>query len=83
MAAYLAGLARRVAPRGVKVGSYPRWGKRSNSITLVGRDLAYLEALVPEVVAHVDGRRVLVEGEDEDEDDEDGGGSVRQKEDSS
>lgn len=35
--AYLTDLAARVEPRGVKVGSYPRWGKKRNTVTLVGR----------------------------------------------
>lgn len=37
IAAYLTDLAARVEPRGVKVGSYPRWGKKRNTVTLVGR----------------------------------------------
>lgn len=74
VAAYLAELAARVAPRGVKVGSYPRWGKRSNSVTLVGRDLAYLEEILPEVLAGVEGRRVAVEGEDDSEGEGEGEG---------
>ncbi|KAI0150331.1 molybdopterin binding domain-containing protein [Xylariaceae sp. FL1272] len=65
VAGYLTELAARVAPHGVKVGSYPRWGKRNNTVTLVGRDQAYLESLVPEVVANVDGKRISVEGEDD------------------
>ena len=67
IAAYLTELAARAEPHGVKVGSYPRWGKQNNSVTLVGRDLAYLESLVPEVLANVKGKRVTVEGEDEEE----------------
>ena len=43
VAAYLTELAAKVEPRGIKVGSYPRWGKKRNSITLVGRDKAYME----------------------------------------
>ncbi|RYP15531.1 hypothetical protein DL765_005650 [Monosporascus sp. GIB2] len=65
VAGYLTELAAKVAPHGVKVGSYPRWGKKTNSVTLVGRDLAYLESLVPEVVEKVNGKRVVVEGEDD------------------
>ncbi|KAI0017203.1 molybdopterin binding domain-containing protein [Xylariomycetidae sp. FL0641] len=65
VAPYLTELAAKVAPHNVKVGSYPRWGKKNNTVTLVGRDRAYLESLVPEVVASVDGRRVNVEGEDD------------------
>ncbi|KAI0971436.1 molybdopterin binding domain-containing protein [Xylaria arbuscula] len=65
VAAYLTELAAKVAPKGVKVGSYPRWGKKNNSVTLVGRDRDYLESLVPEVVANVQGKRIAVEGEDD------------------
>ncbi|RYP64041.1 hypothetical protein DL771_008966 [Monosporascus sp. 5C6A] len=68
VAGYLTELAAKVAPHGAKVGSYPRWGKKTNSITLVGRDLAYLESLVPEVVEKVNGKRVVVEGEDDEPD---------------
>ncbi|KAI0206398.1 molybdopterin binding domain-containing protein [Astrocystis sublimbata] len=65
VAGYLTELATKVASKGVKVGSYPRW-KKNNSVTLVGRDRDYLESLVPEVVANVQGKRVAVEGEDDD-----------------
>jgi molybdopterin-biosynthesis enzyme MoeA-like protein len=37
VAPYLTELADRVEPKGVKVGSYPRWGKARNTVTLVGR----------------------------------------------
>jgi molybdopterin-biosynthesis enzyme MoeA-like protein len=37
VAPYLAELAGRVASYGIKVGSYPRWGKKHNTVTLVGR----------------------------------------------
>ena len=37
VATYLTQLAAKVGPRGVKVGSYPRWGKKTNTVTLVGR----------------------------------------------
>ncbi|KAL2024623.1 hypothetical protein VTK56DRAFT_7666 [Thermocarpiscus australiensis] len=65
IAEYLTGLAERVAPRGVKVGSYPRWGKKRNTVTLVGKDREYIESITPEVVHHVQGRLVTVEGEDD------------------
>ncbi|PSS10845.1 hypothetical protein M430DRAFT_22185 [Amorphotheca resinae ATCC 22711] len=65
VAPYLTELADRVEPKGVKVGSYPRWGKARNTVTLVGRDLEFLESLVPEVEKNVEGRRVAVEGEDD------------------
>ncbi|KAI1775057.1 Molybdopterin binding protein [Hypoxylon cercidicola] len=65
IADYLTELAARVASQGVKVGSYPRWGKKNNTVTLVGRDKDYLESLVPEVIDNVKGKRVQTEGEDD------------------
>lgn len=66
VAPYLTQLAAKVESQGVKVGSYPRWGKQNNTVTLVGRDQGYLDSLVPEVVENVGGRRINVEGEDDD-----------------
>lgn len=37
VASYLTELAEKVEPKGIKVGSYPRWGKSNNTVTLVGR----------------------------------------------
>jgi molybdopterin-biosynthesis enzyme MoeA-like protein len=37
IAPYLTELAENVESKGVKVGSYPRWGKPRNTVTLVGR----------------------------------------------
>lgn len=37
VASYLTELAEKVEPQGIKVGSYPRWGKSRNTVTLVGR----------------------------------------------
>jgi hypothetical protein len=37
VAPYLTELAARVESKGVKVGSYPRWGKKKNTVTLVGK----------------------------------------------
>lgn len=65
VAGYLTELAAKAEPKGVKVGSYPRWGKDHNTVTLVGRDREFMEGLVPEVEAAVQGRRVAVEGEDD------------------
>lgn len=65
IASYLTELAGRVEPRGVKVGSYPRWGKRRNTVSLVGRDREFLESLVNEVEQGIQGARVNVEGEDD------------------
>ncbi|RAL61132.1 hypothetical protein DID88_010471 [Monilinia fructigena] len=65
VAPYLTELAARVEPKGIKVGSYPRWGKAHNTVTLVGRDREYLESLIAEVEKSVDGHRVSVEGEDD------------------
>ncbi|GAO16814.1 uncharacterized protein UV8b_01078 [Ustilaginoidea virens] len=67
VAAYLTDLAARVACKGVKVGSYPRWGKKTNTVSLVGRDQQFLEGLVAEVEENVQGRRVGREGEGEDD----------------
>jgi molybdopterin-biosynthesis enzyme MoeA-like protein len=65
VAGYLTELAAKTEPKGVKVGSYPRWGKDHNTVTLVGRDREFMESLVPEVEAAVKGRRVEKEGEDD------------------
>ena len=65
VASYLADLASRVEPRGVKVGSYPRWGKLKNTVTLVGRDRAFIEGLVAEVEKGVEGTRISEESEDD------------------
>ena len=51
---------------GVKVGSYPRWGKSRNTVTLVGRDREYMDSLVERVEKDVNGKRILFEGEDDD-----------------
>lgn len=65
VAPYLTDLATRVLPYGVKVGSYPRWGKKRNTVTLVGTNKEYMESLVPEVEENVQGRRVSREDEDD------------------
>ncbi|KAK8219174.1 hypothetical protein M8818_000906 [Zalaria obscura] len=65
VAGYLTELAAKVEPKGVKVGSYPRWGKARNTVTLVGRNKDFMDSLVPEVEKGVQGRRVSVEGEDD------------------
>jgi len=67
VAEYLTELAKETEPRGVKIGSYPRWGKPRNTVTLVGRDREYMDALVPRVEEMVKGRRVDFEGEDDDD----------------
>lgn len=43
VAGYLSELAARVESKGVKVGSYPRWDKKKNTVTLVGRDKEFLD----------------------------------------
>lgn len=67
VASYLTELSQKVEGKGVKVGSYPRWGKSKNTVTLVGRDTEYMESLVPEVEEGVKGKRVQKEGEDDDD----------------
>jgi len=64
VAGYLTQLAARVEPKGVKVGSYPRW-EQNGTVTLVGRDQAYIESIVDEVVEGVQGKRVNAEDEED------------------
>ncbi|OAR00481.1 hypothetical protein LLEC1_05798 [Akanthomyces lecanii] len=59
VAGYLTELAARVEPKGIKVGSYPHWDRKYNTVTLVGKDEAFLESLVDEVVKNVEGKRVF------------------------
>jgi len=66
VAGYLTQLAAKAEPRGIKVGSYPRWGRKRNSVTLVGRDKEYMDSLIPEIEKGVDGVRVN-KAEDADE----------------
>ncbi|KAI9842441.1 MAG: hypothetical protein M1838_003139 [Thelocarpon superellum] len=63
VAGYLTELAAKVESKGVKVGSYPRWGRSHNTVTLVGRDAKFMESLVAEVEQGVDGARVTEEDE--------------------
>lgn len=67
VAGYLTELAAKVESRGVKVGSYPRWGKAHNTVTLVGREREYMDGLVDEVAKAVQGYRINAEGEDDGE----------------
>ncbi|KAM0284704.1 hypothetical protein ACHAQH_001859 [Verticillium albo-atrum] len=64
VAGFLTQFAAKVGPKGVKVGSYPRW-EQNGTVTLVGRDQAYIESLVAEVEEGVQGKRVTLEGEDD------------------
>lgn len=73
VAGYLTELAAKVEPQGVKVGSYPRWGRKRNSVTLVGKDKAFLDSLVDEVEKNVQGKRVDREDEMDESDDPDEG----------
>ena len=43
VAGYLTELAAKTEPHGIKVGSYPRWGHKRNTVTLVGRDKTFME----------------------------------------
>lgn len=70
VAPYLTELAKKVEPQGVKVGSYPRWGKAKNTVTLVGKDRQFLDGIAPDVAKNVKGRVVSTEGEDDDVPDE-------------
>ncbi len=73
VAGYLTELAAKVEPHGVKVGSYPRWGRKRNSVTLVGKDKAYLDGLIQEVEKNVEGKKVEKEDEMDESDDPDEG----------
>lgn len=68
VAPYLTELAKRVEPQGVKVGSYPRWGKSHNTVTLVGKNEALLNSIAPEVAENVKGQVVQTEDEKDDVD---------------
>ena len=63
VAPYLTELAARCEVRGIKVGSYPRWGMKRNTVTLVGGDQVYMESLVQEIEINVCGKRVTREDE--------------------
>lgn len=71
VAGYLTELAAKVEPHGVKVGSYPRWGRQRNSVTLVGKDKAYLDSLIEEVEKNIKGKKVDKEDEMDESDDPD------------
>jgi molybdenum cofactor synthesis domain-containing protein len=60
VAPFLTDLSKKVASKGVKVGSYPRWGKKRNVVTLVGTDREYMDSLIVEVERGVEGKRVMV-----------------------
>lgn len=63
VAPYLTELAAKVDSKGIKVGSYPRWGKGRNTVTLVGRDKDFMDSLIPEIEKNVDGIKVMAEDE--------------------
>ena len=76
MSGYLTDLQEKVKERGVKVGSYPKWGKPKNTVTLVGRDKEYMEGLVTDVVEGLQGVRIMEESDSE------GEGETKKKKDS-
>jgi molybdopterin-biosynthesis enzyme MoeA-like protein len=63
VAPYLTDLAMRTSSRGIKVGSYPRWGKKRNTVTLVGTDKDLMDSLISEVEQNVQGKIVSQEDE--------------------
>lgn len=71
VAEYLTELAKKVEPKGIKVGSYPRWGRKRNVVTLVGTDRTYMDTLEEEVAKGVEGKRIQTEGEDDTDAEED------------
>ena len=68
VAPYLTELSKKVEGKGVKVGSYPRWGRKRNVVTLVGTDREYMDTLEDEVAKGVEGKRIQQEGEDDTDD---------------
>ncbi|KAI5283756.1 hypothetical protein KEM54_001886 [Ascosphaera aggregata] len=66
VAGYLSKVSERVASHGVRVGSYPSWGKKRNTVVLTGRDLKYMEELVPEIERSVKGKRVYYDDDEKD-----------------
>ncbi|KAF7116843.1 hypothetical protein CNMCM5793_005424 [Aspergillus hiratsukae] len=63
VAPYLTDLAARASVHGVKVGSYPRWGNKRNTVTLVGTDKAFMDSVIAEVEENVQGKKVSREDE--------------------
>ncbi|GIJ86056.1 hypothetical protein Asppvi_004929 [Aspergillus pseudoviridinutans] len=63
VAPYLTDLAARASAHGVKVGSYPRWGNKRNTVTLVGTDKAFMDSVIAEVEENVNGKKVSREDE--------------------
>jgi 3-hydroxyanthranilate 3,4-dioxygenase len=55
---FLGDLQKRVDEKGVKVGSYPKGIGMGVMVSLLGRDVPFLESIVPEVEKELDGKRV-------------------------
>ncbi|KAK0637163.1 MoaB/Mog domain-containing protein [Bombardia bombarda] len=66
IAKYLTDLTNSVEPKGVKVGSYPRWGKSWNIVTLVGKNKEFIDSIVPKVADYVSGHLVTDDANDPD-----------------
>ncbi|VBB74040.1 Putative molybdopterin binding domain protein [Podospora comata] len=60
MADYLTGLAKRMAPKDIDVGSYPKF-QVENTVVLVGEDRAELETVIPEILENLEGTLVSIE----------------------
>ncbi|RPA85057.1 Molybdopterin binding protein [Ascobolus immersus RN42] len=65
VAEYLTNLQEMVEPKGIKIGSYPRWGRANNTITMTGKDLEFMESLVEDVCNNTNGERFFVEEKEE------------------
>ncbi|BFZ55400.1 3-hydroxyanthranilic acid dioxygenase [Savitreella phatthalungensis] len=55
---FLTALQKRVEGKGVKVGSYPRGVNAGVVVSLLGKDVAFLETLIPEVERELDGKQI-------------------------
>lgn len=60
---YLGELQKKVDAKGIKVGSYPKGLGMGVMISLLGRDVAYMESLVADVEQTLEGKRVDMETE--------------------
>lgn len=64
---YLGDLQKKVEPKGIKIGSYPKGLGTGVMISLLGRDVEYMESLVPDVEKNLDAKRANIEAEEKNE----------------
>lgn len=64
---YLSDLQQKVTEKGIKVGSYPKGIGMGVMVSLLGRDVPYMESLVADVEKNLDGKRADNEAESQNE----------------